>query len=159
MYRPLVSDMKHTEISRIYLVALVLVGNSSAVKMQTWGQWYKTFYRHKLQLSSSVLPLASIFQIILMFVGKARSLPQSGALERCFTQVGSGFTCKHQTWLEKLARDKTLQLSHNIGPWSCIHNHFLRNLMGAVSLSVCHQLLFPCQCILLPQLIGSIYKL
>jgi hypothetical protein len=31
----------------------------------------------------------------LMFVGKARSLPFSGALERFFTWVGSSLTHKH----------------------------------------------------------------
>ncbi len=39
------------------------------------------------------------FQPSLMFVGKAKSPTQSGAPERCFTQVGSGLTCKHQTRL------------------------------------------------------------
>jgi len=41
-----------------------------------------------------------------MFVGEARSLPYRGAPERCFTWIGSGHTCKHWTWLERLARDK-----------------------------------------------------
>jgi hypothetical protein len=41
-----------------------------------------------------------------MFVGKARNLPWSGALERCFTQVGSSLTCKHKIRLEKFTRDK-----------------------------------------------------
>ncbi len=35
------------------------------------------------------------FQPSLMFVGKAKSPTYSGAPERCFTQVGSGLTCKH----------------------------------------------------------------
>jgi hypothetical protein len=34
------------------------------------------------------------FQPSLMFVGEARSLPQSGAPENCFTQVGSSLICK-----------------------------------------------------------------
>jgi len=42
------------------------------------------------------------FQSSLMFVGKARSLPQSGAPERHFTQIGSDLTCKHYTRLEGL---------------------------------------------------------
>ncbi len=36
----------------------------------------------------------------------AQSLPQSGAPEKCFTRVGSGLTGKHQTRLERLAKDK-----------------------------------------------------
>ncbi len=34
------------------------------------------------------------FQPSQMFVGEARSLPQSWALERCFTRVRSGLICK-----------------------------------------------------------------
>jgi hypothetical protein len=30
-----------------------------------------------------------------MFVGKARSLPKSGASERCFIHLGSNLTSKH----------------------------------------------------------------
>jgi hypothetical protein len=30
-----------------------------------------------------------------MFLDKAQSLSKSVALEKCFTQVGSGLTCKH----------------------------------------------------------------
>ncbi len=41
------------------------------------------------------------FQPYLMFAGKARSLPQSGAPEKSFTWVGSGLTCKHSTRLER----------------------------------------------------------
>jgi len=39
------------------------------------------------------LSLASLFQPSLMFVVKARSLPKSGAPERCFIWAGSGLTC------------------------------------------------------------------
>ncbi len=42
----------------------------------------------------------------LMFVGEAMSLPQIGGPERCFTRVGTGLTCKHQTRLVRLAKDK-----------------------------------------------------
>ncbi len=42
----------------------------------------------------------------LMFVGKAKSLPLSGAPESCFGAVGSSLTHKHTTRLERLARDK-----------------------------------------------------
>ncbi len=41
-----------------------------------------------------------------MFVGDTWSLPQSGAPERCFTRVSSGLTQKHETRLERLAKDK-----------------------------------------------------
>ncbi len=46
------------------------------------------------------------FQPSLMFVGKARSLPESGVLFGCSTQVGYSLTHKHQSRLERLARDK-----------------------------------------------------
>ncbi len=45
-----------------------------------------------------------------MFVGEARSLLQSGAPERGFTWVGYGFTHKHETRLERLARIKHFNL-------------------------------------------------
>ncbi len=54
----------------------------------------------------------------LMFVGKARGLPWSGAPVRCLIWIGSGFTCKHETMLERLTRDKhssLLQKSVNYG--------------------------------------------
>ncbi len=47
-----------------------------------------------------------LFQPSLMFVGEYRSLPLSGAPERCLTRVGSGLTRKNLTRLERLARDK-----------------------------------------------------
>jgi hypothetical protein len=51
-----------------------------------------------------------------MFVGKARSQPSIGAPEkfftpgRCFSELGFGPTPKHQTRLERLARDKRSSL-------------------------------------------------
>ncbi len=68
------------------------------------------------------------FQPSLMFVGKARSLRKSSAFESWFTQVGSGFTRKHETRLERPARYKQssllrsfenyiLKKFHNMGPW------------------------------------------
>jgi hypothetical protein len=53
------------------------------------------------------------FQPSLMLVGKARSLPQNGAPERCFTQIGSGLTRKYYTRLERLAMDKHTSLLRN----------------------------------------------
>jgi hypothetical protein len=43
-------------------------------------------------------------------VGKARSLPKSGAPEMCFTLVGSCLTCKQYTILERLSRGKRSSL-------------------------------------------------
>jgi hypothetical protein len=71
------------------------------------------------------LSLANIAS--LMFVGKARSLLLSGACERCFIHLGSSLTSKHETRLERLARDKHSSLLrksvnygqkkfYNIGP-------------------------------------------
>ncbi len=80
-----------------------------------------------------------IFQPSLMLVGKARSLHQSGATERCFTLVGSGPTCKHQTRLENLARHKhsillrkikktTDKKVYNIGLWrQCYKTFYFSN--------------------------------
>jgi hypothetical protein len=46
------------------------------------------------------------FHPSLSCVGKARSLPKSGAPERLFIRVGSGLTHKHKTRLKKLDTDK-----------------------------------------------------
>jgi hypothetical protein len=37
-----------------------------------------------------------------------RNLPKCGGLERCFTQIGSIFTRKNYTRLERLEKDKAL---------------------------------------------------
>ncbi len=63
------------------------------------------------------------FQPRLTFVGEARSLPLRGAPEISFTWVRSSLICKHQTRLERLARDKhssLLQKSVNYGQKSLI---------------------------------------
>ncbi len=67
------------------------------------------------------------FQHSLMFLGKARSLPTSGASERCFIHLGYSFTSKHKTKLERLAMDKHSnlvrksanygQFYYSIGTW------------------------------------------
>jgi hypothetical protein len=54
-----------------------------------------------------------------MYVGKARSLPYSGASKRYFTLVGSGLTHKHLTWLERLAKDKRSSLLQKIVNYGC----------------------------------------
>jgi hypothetical protein len=46
------------------------------------------------------------FQSGLLFRGEARHLTLCGATERFFNRVGSIFTNKHSTRLERLARDK-----------------------------------------------------
>ncbi len=73
----------------------------------TKGQCYKTFLYviYGLVISQSVCPW-QYCQPGLMFVGKAGSLPQSAASERCFICLGSSLTSKYQTRLERLARDK-----------------------------------------------------
>jgi hypothetical protein len=53
-------------------------------------------------ISYSVCPWQA-FQNSLMLVEKHRSLPLSGAHERCFTRVGSSLTQKHKTRLERPA--------------------------------------------------------
>jgi len=53
-----------------------------------WGKCYKTFYGCP------------------WFVCKAKSLPESGAPERCFTWTGSSLTRKHYTKLERIFRNK-----------------------------------------------------
>jgi len=49
-----------------------------------------------------------------MFVGKARSLPKSGANDpstlKALLSVGSGLTHKHYTRLKRLARDEHTSL-------------------------------------------------
>jgi hypothetical protein len=61
-------------------------------------------------------------------VGEARSIPYCEAPERCCPWVGSGLTHKHQTRLERLARDNHSKLVqkfvnyghkkfYRIGPW------------------------------------------
>ncbi len=62
------------------------------------GLYYETFYGRNLRIfviSSIVFVLCKPFQPSVMFVGKARSLPQSASLTR-----------KHSTRLERIAIDK-----------------------------------------------------
>ncbi len=74
----------------------------------TRGQCYKTFFVHNLRIfviSQSVC-LGNPFQPSLMFACKAEAYP-SEALFRCSTLgQAPGLTRKHQTRLQKLARDK-----------------------------------------------------
>jgi hypothetical protein len=52
--------------------------------------------------------MASLYSPVLF--NKARSLPYSGAPERFFNRVGSCFTNRHWTRLERLAMDKHYSL-------------------------------------------------
>ncbi len=61
-------------------------------------------------ISQRVCPWKAFSYPSLMFASKAKSLSLSGAPFRCFTWVGSGLICKHQTRLERLARDKRSNL-------------------------------------------------
>ncbi len=95
---------------------------------ESWCQSYKTFYVRNLRIfvvSQSVCYWQA--QLILIFGGKARSLPQSGATESCFSCVCFSFTHKRQTRLERAAKDKLSSLLrkfvnyrrkkfYNIGP-------------------------------------------
>ncbi len=68
-----------------------------------------------------------------MFAGKAGAYPSEASF-RCYTlRQAPGFTQKHKTRLERLARDKRNSLLqkvvnygqnffYNIGPWLHIHN-------------------------------------
>ncbi len=58
------------------------------------------------------------FQPCLMFESKTRSLPSSGASERCFTFISCCLTCKHYTMLERLARGKCSSLL-----WTLVNNN------------------------------------
>jgi hypothetical protein len=85
-----------------------------------------------------------------MFVGKARSLLLSGACERCFIHLGSSLTSKHETRLERLARDKHSSLFQKFVTYGrkkiskigtkaqCYRTFFVRNLqIFVISSSVC----------------------
>jgi hypothetical protein len=56
-----------------------------------------------------------------MFVGEARSLPYSGAPERCFTHVGSGIMVSSSVTKKKVFRKLT--------PGSISYNFFAFNLL------------------------------
>ncbi len=55
----------------------------------------------------------------LMFLGEDRSLPESGALEGCLTQVSTSLAHKHQTWLEMLDREKHSSLLQTFIYYNC----------------------------------------
>ncbi len=55
---------------------------------------------YECSLQARVFVPGKLLQHSLMFLGKVRRIPWSGAPERCFTRVGS------QTIQERLGRDK-----------------------------------------------------
>ncbi len=65
------------------------------------------------------LSLAKPLQLRLMFVGKARGLPQSGTPERCFTWVGSGLTRKNKDYVREACEGQTLQLITKYVNYGC----------------------------------------
>jgi hypothetical protein len=71
-----------------------------------------------------------------MFVGKARSLPQSGTPERYFTKVGTGLTHKRNTRLERLAGDKHSSFLQKFVNYGCkkFYNIGLRSGPNAIKL-------------------------
>jgi hypothetical protein len=78
------------------------------------SQCHKTFFPIIKIFSQQALVFVpgKLLQPCTLFVGKARSLPLSGAAESYFSRVGSGLNCKHYTRLEKLARDGTNTLAY-----------------------------------------------
>ncbi len=78
--------------------------------LMAWTQCYETFYGHNLRIfviSYNVCPWQAF---LAQSVGKYRSPPYSGAPERFFKTVGSCFTSRHYTRLERLAVDKHYSL-------------------------------------------------
>jgi hypothetical protein len=88
-----------TKLEQSTFLRYLCVGGklSYGFSFQVWGQCYKTFYTviyERLWYTRVFVPGRN-FKPSLMFVGKIRNLPWSGAPERCFTRVGSGLTHKH----------------------------------------------------------------
>ncbi len=73
-------------------------------RIGSMGLFYKTYYDHNLRIfvRSQCLPLESRSSLVYCLWVK----PGAYRTERFFTQVGSGLARKHQTRLERLARDK-----------------------------------------------------
>ncbi len=92
----------------------------------SWGQCYKTFYdRYKLDC----LSLASLSSFVNCLWARPGAYPRVQNLKVSSIGVGSCFTNKYQTRLERLSRDKHSGLLrtfvnyvrkkfYNIGPWS-----------------------------------------
>ncbi len=108
---------KHSSL----LQKFVNYGEKKFYNIGPWAQCYKTFLSINLQIfviRQSVC-ISQTFNPRLLFMGKARSLPQSGVPERFFNTVGSCFTIKHKTRLERLARDKDSSLLQKYVDYSC----------------------------------------
>jgi len=66
-------------------------------------------FRNKLECLSLVM----LFHPSLMFEGEARSLPLSGAPERCFTRVGSSLPANARLGWKRLTGTNTLAYYEN----------------------------------------------
>ncbi len=99
--------------------------------IHTRAQCHKTFFVCNLLIfliDQSVCPWQS-FVTSLIFAGEARRLPQSGAIERCFSRVSSDLNRKHQTWPERLATDKSSHLLQKFLNYS--QKSFIKLCLGA----------------------------
>ncbi len=108
-------DLSGTNSSLLRI--FVNYGREKFYNIGPWVECNISFYVRNLRIfvgSQRVFVPGKLFQPGLMFQSKARGLPQSGASETCFTWVGSGINCKHQTMLERLAGTNTLAFDHNL---------------------------------------------
>jgi hypothetical protein len=80
--------------------------------------------------------MASLSSLVYFLFSKARNLPYSGAPERFLNRVGSCFTNRHKTKLERLAMDKHYSLLRkfaNYEPRAQCHKTFYgRNLLMVI---------------------------
>ncbi len=128
-------------------------------EIDTWCQCYKPFFCNlqSFVISQSVCPRQA-FPAESIVSDKARSLPYSGAPERCFNRVGSFFKNRHYIRLERLAMDKHSSLLrtilnygckkfYNIGPRGLYYKTFYGSNCCCIIISqnVCHFLLLPPQ--------------
>ncbi len=102
----------------------------SGKKLSAWDLYYKKFYGRNLWFFDKKLEcLCKLFQPSLMFVGKARGLPESGAPERCFTRVVSSLNPNIRRGWKGLLGTNTLvyyqklvnyihKKFYSAGPWS-----------------------------------------
>jgi hypothetical protein len=71
------------------LRTFVKYGRKKFNNVDTWAQFYKSFYGRNLRIQARVFVSGKYCQPILMFLGKARSLPYIGTSERRFICLGS----------------------------------------------------------------------
>ncbi len=90
-----------------YNTKLITTVKSFKVNAQQ-AQCYKTFYIYSsecLELARVLLP-GKPFHPNLKGASKPKAYPSEAPIRRTAQGEASGLTCKHQTRLEKLARDK-----------------------------------------------------